>query len=174
MVEKAEKNEVMLKYECLSYWEPVFHFICNFDVASQCNLINSLYFNVICKHYSSTLIHAKLWWSDEGQYSFYRLTKLLSNLLLLNEAVYDVTRVTGSYLTPVADTPLGTLLFIAAFRQHPLVFIALPVHQPPAQVVHTVRLSAPAPTSTRLGALCVRTELTFSATLMTICYSSQK
>lgn len=59
----------------------------------------------------------------------------------------------GSYLAPLADAPLGTRLVVARLRHQPLVLAALPVHQPPAQVVHAVRLSAAGAAATRLGAL---------------------
>lgn len=59
----------------------------------------------------------------------------------------------GAYLAPLADAPLGTRLVVARLRHQPLVLAALPVHQPPAQVVHAVRLSAAGAAATRLGAL---------------------
>ena len=67
-----------------------------------------------------------------------------------------------SYLTPLANSPLRTQLFVAGLSVPPLVFVALPVHQPSSQVVHTVRLSPAAPTSTRLRTLWRKEHLTCS------------
>ena len=58
-----------------------------------------------------------------------------------------------AHLTPFTDGPLGAQLVVAGLCNHPLVLAAVPVHQAPAQVVHTERLSATDAMSTRLGAL---------------------
>lgn len=62
----------------------------------------------------------------------------------------------GPHLAPLADAPLGARLVVARLRHQPLVLAALSVHQPPAQVVHAVGLSAAAAAATGLGALRAR------------------
>lgn len=61
---------------------------------------------------------------------------------------------TQTHLTPLADRPLRTRLVVACFSDHSLVLAAVSVHQPPAQIIHTVRIPATTPTST-----CLRTLL---------------
>lgn len=62
----------------------------------------------------------------------------------------------GPHLTPLADAPLGARLVVAWLRHQPRVLAALPVHQPSAQVVHAVGLSAAAAAAAGLGALRAR------------------
>lgn len=57
-----------------------------------------------------------------------------------------------AHLTPLTDNPFRTRVVVAGFSYHPLVFIAFSVHEPTAQIVHAVRLPAPAAMST-----CLRT-----------------
>ena len=64
------------------------------------------------------------------------------------------------HLTPLAGRPLGAGMVVAGFRDEPLVLVAVPVDQPPAQVVHAVRLPAPGPAPTRLRALDGRNRTT--------------
>lgn len=61
------------------------------------------------------------------------------------------------HLAPLADSPLRAHLVIAGLRDHPLVLTAFPVHQAPAQIVHTERIPATDPMPACFGALRVKT-----------------